>query len=89
VPSHGNFNPLRFALPSPQPDILENKSRMGLNLVQDRFNLKLNGWSPRQEFFCCANFRLTRPIETSFFSAALFAALACASLHPRIVGSPP
>ena len=65
VPSHGNFNPLRFALPTPQPDILENKSRMGLNLIQNRFNLQLNGWSPRRRFLCCSNHRLTPPMETS------------------------
>ena len=48
VPSHGNFNPLWLARSTPQPDILENESGMGLNLVQNRFNLQLNGWSPRR-----------------------------------------
>jgi hypothetical protein len=66
VPSHGNFHPLRFALPSLEPDILENESGMGLNLVQNRFNLQLNGWSPRRRFLCCSNHRLTPPTETSF-----------------------
>jgi hypothetical protein len=43
VPAHGNFKPLRLTVPSPQPDILENEPGMGLNLVQNRFNLQLNG----------------------------------------------
>jgi len=71
--SQPDLNPLRLPSLVNQPNVLENKSGMGLNLVQNRFNFKLNGWSPRSRFLCCSNHRLTLALETSFFSAASFA----------------
>jgi len=66
-----DLNPLRLPSSAHQPNILKNKPGMGLNLVQNRFNFKLNGWSPRSRFLCCSNHRLTLAREASFFSAAL------------------
>lgn len=80
---HRDFNPLRPASPTLEPNILENESGMGLNLVQNRFNVQLDGWSPRRRFLCSSHPRFTRPMETSFFSAALFAAPACVCSHRR------
>jgi hypothetical protein len=72
--SHADFNPLWPASPTQQPNIVEDESRTGLNLVQNRFNFQLNSWSPRRRFLCASQHRLTRATETSYLSAALFAA---------------
>ena len=66
VPSHGNFNTLRLARPTPEPNVLKDEAGMGLNLAQNRFNLQLNGWSPDPRFLCCSNHRLTLPMEPAF-----------------------
>ena len=67
-----DLNPLWLPSPRNQPNVLEDKSRMRLNLIQNRLNLELNVWSPCSRFLCCSNHRLTLTLETSFFSAALF-----------------
>ena len=101
VGSHADFNSLRLAMPSVKPNVSKNKSGMGLNLVQNRFNVQLNGWSPGSRFLCCSHHRLTQTMETRFFSQPRFvrrrpcASFACcrrsfspsstAKIYPRIV----
>jgi hypothetical protein len=81
-----DFNPALGTFLVAEPNILIDKSHTVLNAIQNRLNLELDSWSPRRGFFCGANFRLTRPLETSsFFSAALRAALACASLRAIVL----
>src|SRR5579871_3881830 len=46
VRSHSDLNPLRLPGLARQSNLLEDKSRMGLNSIQNRLNLELNGWSP-------------------------------------------
>jgi hypothetical protein len=72
VGSHADFNSLRLAMSSVKPNVLKNKSGMGLNLVQNRFNVQLNDWSLRRRFLCCTHHRLTQTMETSFFSQPRF-----------------
>ena len=84
VRSSSDLNPLRPARLAVKPYVLEDESGMGLNLIQNRFNVQLNGWSPRRGFLCCSNHRLTPPTETSFLSAAPCAAPSCGSSACRL-----